>query len=154
MYMKTFPGIFPAAQRNMNPNNWYNLAPGGEDVVMYSASINWDTCSAVSHLAAVEPGCTAIDFTAIEEHLDESGLLLYPNPTDGLVYVKTGLSNAQSIQLFSLSGSLIETLPFTRQHQTAKSSIYSLELSHVPDGMYILHIQTNEGMQAEQIVIQ
>jgi hypothetical protein len=77
-----------------------------------------------------------------------SRLKLYPNPASGLVYLET-LPDYQSIEIFDLSGRMISYCSLTGQ----KEKVETFDLSGFLPGVYLVKVNTNNGVIAEKLVI-
>ncbi len=87
---------------------------------------------------------TPISFsTTLNEIKDNGKFLLYPNPTQGIV--KIDLPNdapIQQVKIFNLQGSQVE----------APSSGNKMDLSALPQGLYMIHIQTTENSWVKKVL--
>lgn len=73
--------------------------------------------------------------------------LLYPNPTNATLYLPN--MNVLSYQIYSLSGQLIEA-----KETAINQSIYPYEInvSRIPNGTYLLLLETHEGRKTYKFV--
>ena len=84
-----------------------------------------------------------IDWTAlVEEGISES-LLLYPNPTSGIV--KVNAESLQQIILFDLTGREV-------MHKESHESQTSVDLSALPQGTYIMKVVTDNGSCVKRVI--
>jgi hypothetical protein len=77
--------------------------------------------------------------------LDESGQVvvqLYPNPTSGLVYVRSN-DEIMSIRVINLIGQEL--------FQVSKEAV-SIDLSDYPEGIYLIMVETQAGFRVERVV--
>jgi hypothetical protein len=75
-----------------------------------------------------------------------SPLYLYPNPSDGEVYLKTGISFPEPIQI-RLFDSLGREVYFEKVDiRNSEPSPYLIDLSHLPSGLYLYQINGNSGL--------
>ena len=72
--------------------------------------------------------------------LDES-LILYPNPTDGLFFIK-GLSGALEIHIHDLLGRQVATYSLSPRERT-------IDVSDLPSGMYVVSLKSNDKKMKE-----
>ncbi|MGV6860708.1 MAG: T9SS type A sorting domain-containing protein [Putridiphycobacter sp.] len=73
-------------------------------------------------------------------------LSIYPNPSSGIFNVNiSGMDQAYTINVFDMSGKLISTVTTANQQ-------FSIDLSHVESGMYIVEINTENEVMREQII--
>lgn len=91
-------------------------------------------------------GSPCIDNLSVEDELALS-LNVYPNPTNGTLYIDLSLSeNETTIQICSLNGQVIYS---TNQHT---KSVYAIELSDLSSGVYICKVQ-NQKMNWQQLIV-
>jgi hypothetical protein len=83
------------------------------------------------------------------ENLDNNGMKVYPNPTNGKIRVSTEEAFIEEIKIFDMGGSLIEDCPSYIHGQTAE-----LDLSSALDGIYVLEVKTDKGLYREKLVFQ
>ena len=72
--------------------------------------------------------------------LDES-LILYPNPTDGLFFIK-GLSGALEVHIHDLLGRQVATYSLSPRERT-------IDVSDLPSGMYVVRLKSNDKKMKE-----
>lgn len=77
---------------------------------------------------------------SVEEYLAED-IIIYPNPTSGLLIIKS--NSLLQLEIYTVNGILIRT--------TNKNEI---DLSQNPSGIYILKIITKKGVAIKKIVLQ
>lgn len=81
--------------------------------------------------------------------LTNSSFKVYPNPTKGLV----SISMSRNIAINSLSlANLIGETVMTRT--TGLTGNITLDLSHLASGVYLLQVQTAEGLSVQRLVIE
>lgn len=83
--------------------------------------------------------------TATEAPVPQLPLQAYPNPTSGLI--RWDNSRVSRLEVLSLTGQLLYGLEPSRGQQT-------LDLSHLPDGMYLLRLFENERAVVQKLIIQ
>ncbi len=88
---------------------------------------------------------TAVEGTGINT-LAQNNLYIYPNPTEGQLYVEAKNGNIQNIQIHNSQGNLV-----LEQKMTTSNQI--LNLSKWGSGLYFLQVQTDEGMAVHKIII-
>jgi len=102
-------------------------------------------------------GCTIISDTinaikiGIAENVKSTQLSVYPNPSNGSIYIETTMLSAGKIQLEirNMLGQIVYTLNDKTQGGLYKKNI---DLALTP-GMYFLIMQTNEGRVTKKIEI-
>ena len=73
--------------------------------------------------------------------IPKAGSLVYPNPTNGLLYIEN--ENVSKIEIFSLLGEKV-LQPAIQQH--------SIDISTLPVGMYFTNLYTEKGLIFAKIV--
>jgi hypothetical protein len=83
--------------------------------------------------------------TSIDEDLADisSTLLIYPNPTTGSVFVKSLSGNIREIQLLNISGNVIQRYDI---------NTFSIDLSDLSSGIYLIKVTTDEGVAVERVL--
>jgi hypothetical protein len=102
-------------------------------------------------------GCTAADTIYIlsTEIDDLSGALhnlkIYPNPTDGLIYIELNLAEYTDIRLefFDATGRKI----YIREFINVNGIHESMDISYLTPGVYFLKVQTKKGQVVRNIVV-
>lgn len=75
--------------------------------------------------------------------------LVYPNPVENLLFISTNALDVQNLEIFSISGKLIFSKPYT-----TKDNELSIDLSDLSDGYFILKIVTAQKTYNYKIVKQ
>lgn len=83
--------------------------------------------------------------TAIEETNAEN-INVFPNPSNGMVYVCAESQQVQELQVFDLSGRMI-------LQKSIGETEFSIDLSGYNAGTYILRLTTRKGVETSKIVI-
>ncbi|MEM5565387.1 T9SS type A sorting domain-containing protein [Psychroserpens sp. AS72] len=112
------------------------------DVILGDASIYFDfNAPIITNQVSTE----VVDALSLEETISESNnVKLYPNPTTGIVSIKTNNSlNIISIAIYSLKGELLMTVEGSNSY---------LDIRNFASGMYILEIETNKGVINKRII--
>ncbi len=80
------------------------------------------------------------------DHLSQSTILIYPNPTKGLLKIEiNGGINPVDLQLYDMSGRLLQ------QESNVASSV-TLDLSRLPAGTYILRLVSGNQKNEWKII--
>ena len=84
------------------------------------------------------------------ENLEET-VQVYPNPTRELVQVAfdNPMSEAGTVRLYDIQGSLLQTIPMAKNQQTL-----SLNLANYVSGIYWIEVQLREGLIKKRILKQ
>ncbi len=86
-----------------------------------------------------------VDVCSGIQTLDAELVSIYPNPSNGLVVVKTPLLNAQ-VSVFDINGKKVFT-------QTTSSFETLLDLSHLANGVYQLNIVSENSSFNHKVMI-
>jgi PKD repeat protein len=140
----------------------YLWSPGGET----TASIHVDTLGIGLHTKQFSVAVTDIngciaedqisitfhDCTGIDENQGSITFNIYPNPTSGIITLNAdGISNTTiSIQVYTASDKLVYNEP---QMKVVGSLNKTLNLQHLPDGIYLLKIQDTENRWTKRFII-
>ncbi len=73
---------------------------------------------------------------------------VYPNPSEGLVYINSEASIAKSVDVYTLMGHRVNAL------ELGSKGIYNLDMSSMASGVYILRFQTANGSFSQRLVIE
>lgn len=92
----------------------------------------------------IEIAVTVLDYTAVKEHVTNQ-VAIYPNPSSGKVVVAS-----EAMQQINIVNSFGQTL---RQIQTESNNV-TIDLSVYGKGMYMLMIQTDNGITAKKVIIE
>ena len=92
--------------------------------------------------------CDSIPYSMLGlNSIDEVLFSIHPNPTSDLFQIKSS-SAIELIQVLSLNGALL-------QHVEANSTFeQKIEVDELPNGMYLLHVLTAEGLLVRRISVQ
>ena len=86
----------------------------------------------------------------IEVGITETGratsLRVYPNPTTGELRIENGELRIDNVEIFDVFGK-IHSSPVTRH-----SSLITINISHLPAGIYFVKIKTENGYQTQKII--
>jgi hypothetical protein len=91
-------------------------------------------------------GCPIINCSVgfEDDFISENNLLVYPNPTFGLVRIKSDL-NVESIVIRDISGRMVKAINF---------DLDILNISDLSNGIYLLELKTNKGLVVKKILKQ
>jgi hypothetical protein len=79
----------------------------------------------------------------------ENQLLVYPNPTNGKIFITSNTKNViQKVEVYSLSGQKV--LKHNLKEKVSKTEI---DMSSLPTGTYIIHIQDQSGKNSNHKII-
>ena len=87
------------------------------------------------------------------ELIDGSEMVIYPNPTDGLLKVTSLVPTTEgsqlqvtSIEIFDVVGRSVETLRATSLQNG------TINISHLENGIYFIRVKTDEGVIIRKVV--
>lgn len=132
---------------NQIPNS-FNSNPGNAlsifDLVsrqLYEYTGNYHPCSWNCNVE-----CDPDAVTSTENVLENERLVIAPNPTTGMTMIRTIDANIQSVTVRNLAGASILS-------EKLFSTTYQLDLTTLPNGLYIAQIKTDKGVRIEKIVL-
>jgi hypothetical protein len=136
-------------------NSWIKTVgtttiPVGTDVTLDANPLNngyillsegFSTETGSVFLAKIQTGCAILGVNQNRLNF----LMIYPNPTSGLLNIKT-LENIENIKLFDLNGRLLQN----KTTQNVKEE--TIDLSTFAAGVYLVEVQTETGKFFKEIV--
>ena len=117
--------------------NDFNLAAtlDGAQIPEGTTTVTWSITDGAGNTSACSFEITVNDFVSGTENLPATGISVYPNPTNGLLFLAVSESNIQSVMLFDISGKKL--------FETALGSFYStIDVSFLQNGIYVLILNT------------
>ena len=90
--------------------------------------------------------------TAISEYESSVSFEVYPNPTNGELYIDVSLMNIQDYTI-SVLNALGQTIKQVQQIHTSGGKI-SMDLSDINPGMYFVTVQTLSGYKVKRLMLQ
>jgi hypothetical protein len=84
---------------------------------------------------------------AIHKLPQAAGISIYPNPVRDMLYLKSKTAHLEQVQLFTATGQLVhqQTLHHLQQH--------SISTERLPEGLYLLQLQTSEGVFSQKVQV-
>lgn len=101
----------------------------------------------VSHGSSGGPGGGGIPFNGFSGDSSNTGFNIYPNPAIDQLHIVFPDNLPKNIKLFNFQGMLINSL-------TVKSNIFDMDVSTLPNGIYLLEIQQGAAKVTEKIIVQ
>ena len=95
---------------------------------------------------AIIIGIRGPELPAATEELKTENIKVFPNPSNGMVYVRAESQQLQELQVFDLSGRML-------LQQNISETESSIDLSGYNAGTYILRLTTSNGVETSKIVI-
>ncbi len=124
--------------------------PGVHD---FPAPGNYYVCLTVSNENAEDTYCEWVEIeepSNVHEQMEGRGFVLFPNPNRGLFQLQfsNALSDGGDLRVINTMGQQLhkETLS-SGGHQ------FSLDLSHLPSGQYIVQVQTGSNLFSQSVVV-
>ncbi|MCL2040844.1 MAG: S8 family serine peptidase [Bacteroidales bacterium] len=88
----------------------------------------------------------AAGLVSISEIADGSSIIIYPNPTSGELRVESGELRVESVEIFDVFGRNVSRLTSHISHPI------SIDISHLPAGVYFLRIQTENNVVTRKVI--
>ena len=135
-------------------NQWYEKVTGiisGANANTYTPTANGDYYTIVKDLQGCSATSNTIHFvmTAINEMFSNKNISVYPNPTDGLIYIKSNTSlNNCSVRVENLTGSKV----FDKKLNIG-SGITTIDLTRNANAVYNIIINQNGKELRYRIVL-
>lgn len=105
---------------------------------LYAVQVSENGC-------VVTSDCYVVSNTSVEEQGKTEKLNVYPNPSDGLVYVSAE-QPLQKLRVLDITGKQLML-------RTASGNSQQLDLSALPAGIYLLEISTGSGQYTRRIIL-
>ncbi len=83
---------------------------------------------------------------SIDDVTTPSSITLYPNPTNGMITLSTTSTTIRTATVFDMRGRVVKNLTFDQ----AQSQ--QIDLSQAQDGVYLIHILTDNGTTVKQVI--
>jgi hypothetical protein len=144
MVTRTYTYTIPASYKNIP------CVPTNCNLTLYVAE---------ERAATGQQSFTGKIITAIRSHIGESTVtavpvadnqknaIIYPNPSTGLVWINSMDKGSHSIEITDLWGKSIYSL------KDIQSSISKIDLSHCPQGLYLVKLVSSSGTKTYKISI-
>lgn len=89
---------------------------------------------------------SCVDCPANVDELNESGIVISPNPATSVVNV-TAKSEIQSIAMYDVNGRLVQSVS-----QNGASA--SINVSNMNHGLYLVSVTTNKGVYTQRVIVE
>ena len=83
----------------------------------------------------------------IDESHSGNDASVYPNPTNGILYIATGGDDVNSYFLYTMEGKQMLA------NTNSQKNLIELQLGFLPNGMYILRLNTIDGIKQQKISV-
>jgi len=98
----------------------------------------------IANIALIGP--VTVDATPVTVHDPTIDLIIYPNPAVDLLMIH-GLKGPGILKIYSISGTLMQTASLQTDHA-------EINVSGLPEGIYLLNIETEEDIIIKRISVQ
>lgn len=136
----TFPGGTPNSSTSKHPGQITYNDPGHFDVMLVVSNVTGsDTMIRENYIVVGSIGI---------ENINGKNSYVYPVPASDKIYVSSEYQ-IKSIKLYDINGRVL------RQWNT-ENSLYQqkeLDVTSIPDGIYLLNVETNKGQAVHKVVI-
>ena len=159
---------------NSPTTNWYALTPAqiaqlqtiaerntgrasvlAKGVLCFFFGICYDDPVETQNFASLQQGDDGNDTLTKRAAMgitDDAALNVYPNPTDGLLYIELSGAGIATVALYDLKGRKIYS-----QNPSNSPTDYpptaTVNMQNVPAGVYVLHVTDAEGREYQQKVV-
>ena len=122
-------------------NNYAQIA--GATAQSFAPGVNGSYAVEITENGCVDTSaCVLVDWVNLSELTMENEVLVYPNPTNGLLTIKAS-STITNLELFDSIGQKKMNIPVDEK----------IDIRGLPSGVYYLRIQTGETSQMKKIVL-
>ncbi|MCE3225923.1 MAG: hypothetical protein K0S32_474 [Bacteroidetes bacterium] len=143
-YQSTFTVSIPTSTNGVSRYNADNIY-----IVAFVAEYNSDKYKRDVLNVSMDKLNSNNEVVGITERVQENIIKVYPNPSEGIVYLASSKENNNYIiNLCDLLGKCVMTKHIVNAFQTEK-----LDLSILSEGAYLLNVQTESGVYRDKIVI-
>lgn len=132
---------------NEEPRGIYEVSPGRYLVYGYCFNHSNPQDINVTHYGMSDYLVFELFTTvSIEESSSFPGIEIFPNPSSGLVNIRTSQAGTYRLQVINTSGQLLHDTRFSE-------TVYQYDFSGLASGMYVIKLQTPDGKTASYKVI-
>ena len=135
------------------------IGAGTESIEMGGVTYN---CPATDFDGEPRPQCVLVDIGADESPFwvgitekaeQENNLKTTPNPTSGIININYKIQDRgeTSLSILNMSGELVETNTPAKQIPGEQS--LQFDLSHLPNGLYLIRLQAGTQMETTKIIL-
>ena len=87
--------------------------------------------------------------TGISKYDNNNTFNLYPNPTNGKLYIRGLKANIQTLDVYNMLGSKVYSIANLQHHL-----LNEIDLSGLPKGIYFINIYDGDTINTKKIVLQ
>jgi hypothetical protein len=118
----------------------------------YDSGIQWEHISgggtSCSSMVTINPKTNIKSAPIIENEISKDGILIYPNPCDGVFTISLKKDTYQYAKVFGTDSKLL-----FEENINGRTKL-DMDITNAPKGIYILHLQSHEGIETQKIIIQ
>ncbi|WP_082780281.1 endonuclease [Rufibacter sp. DG15C] len=146
--VKTFTGsALPTIAQNAAPSRLLVQLPTGATSVQVKVLLKTNSDKEYLNIDDVTLYGNALTTTGLAKDLEQQ-IRVYPNPSKGLVTVNVPAAvKVQGIQVLNAVGQVVHQSEFT------KGTSLTLDLRHLPAGVYFLQMRTTQGTSIRRILL-
>lgn len=87
--------------------------------------------------------------TTAEEQVEQNSVLVYPNPAEGFVYIRSNDAgnNIHSVQVIDANGRMVQN------SQGLKLTEYKIEREDLASGIYFMKVRTRKGVVTKKVIL-
>ena len=133
------------ASITVTPNTFSCTDLGSHAVAVTVTDVNGNSTVQSATVTVTDPTdfCTALGLA----HNENSIFAIYPNPTSDMIYVKANNKAVYAVKLYALSGQLVLQKSYNQNAER-----YSVSLASLPQGTYLLKLETAEGTSTKRVI--
>ena len=116
--------------------------------IVYFIAPNGDTvCQKIFYKDCTGNGQRIYKQSGSNDKIDNSNVVIYPNPTTDKFKVSYNMKNAGnvSLEIYNVSGVLVQDK--SMNHTSSGSYIYDFDVANLPNGIYIMRVNQNNEIQ-------
>lgn len=104
----------------------------------YKVDVTLGSCTVTSD-------CFTVNTLDLDGFKLDSSFKLYPNPANNLIYIEFNNSTNANLDIVDINGRILEK-------QNLNNTTNIININHLPKGIYLFKIYTNEGISTKKVV--
>lgn len=111
----------------------------------------YQKCSRLAYATIADCAIDTVNVVSVLENTIIDNIILYPNPTQGKVYVKNNVENTEPIfiTLFDISGNLIYYVKITKLEN---DYLIDIEKLNIENGMYLVEVKRGYNISKIKLI--